>query len=68
MRRLQHNRNEPGPQYASPVSRDLEGLSHELMAMSGGVTTDQWARLRLIVMQLRSIAGQVDGLVIPEGE
>ncbi|KAF5074228.1 hypothetical protein DSECCO2_183350 [anaerobic digester metagenome] len=59
--------NETGPQYASPVSRDLEGLSHELMGMSTEVTGPQWARLRLIVMQLRSIAGQVDGLVIPEG-
>ena len=59
--------NETGPQYASPVSRDLEGLSHELMGMSTEVTGPQWARLRLIVMQLRSIAGQVDGLMIPEG-
>ena len=59
--------NETGPQYASPVSRDLEGLSHELMGMSTEVTGQQWARLRLIVMQLRSIAGQVDGLGIPEG-
>lgn len=58
--------NETGPQYASPVSRDLEGLSHELMGMSTEVTGPQWARLRLIVMQLRSIAGQVDGLVIPD--
>ena len=57
--------NETGPQYASPVSRDLEGLSHELMGMSTEVTGAQWSRLRLIIMQLRSIAGQVDGLVIP---
>ena len=53
------------PQYCSPVSRDLEGLSHELMGLSTEVTEPQWARLRLIIMQLRSIAGQVDGLVIP---
>ena len=67
MRAEQTINNETGPQYASPVSRDLEGLSHELMGMSTEVTGPQWARLRLIVMQLRSIAGQVDGLVIPEG-
>lgn len=67
MRREQHNSMEAGPQYASPVARDLEGLSHELMGMSTEVTGQQWARLRLIVMQMRSIAGQVDGLVIPEG-
>lgn len=67
MRTEQTINNETGPQYASPVSRDLEGLSHELMGMSTEVTGQQWARLRLIIMQLRSIAGQVDGLVIPEG-
>ena len=67
MRTEQTINNETGPQYASPVSRDLEGLSHELMGMSTEVTGPQWARLRLIIMQLRSIAGQVDGLVIPEG-
>lgn len=66
MRTEQTINNETGPQYASPVSRDLEGLSHELMGMSTEVTGPQWARLRLIVMQLRSIAGQVDGLVIPD--
>lgn len=66
MRRLQSTSNKAGAQYGSPVSRDLEGLSHELMAMSEDVTTDQWTRLRLIIMQLRSIAGQVDGLVIPD--
>ena len=66
MRTEQTINNETGPQYASPVSRDLEGLSHELMGMSTEVTGQQWARLRLIVMQLRSIAGQVDGLVIPD--
>ena len=67
MRTEQTINNETGPQYASPVSRDLEGLSHELRGMSTEVTGPQWARLRLIVMQLRSIAGQVDGLIIPEG-
>ena len=67
MRAEQTINNETGPQYASPVSRDLEGLSHELMGMSTEVTGRQWAKLRLIIMQLRSIAGQVDGLVIPEG-
>ena len=67
MRTEQTINNETGPQYASPVSRDLEGLSHELMGMSTEVTGRQWAKLRLIIMQLRSIAGQVDGLVIPEG-
>ena len=58
--------NETGPQYASPVSRDLEGLSHELMGMSTEVTGQQWARLRLIIMQLRSIAAQTNGLLVPE--
>jgi len=48
------------------VARDLEGLSHELMGMACGLGAEQWARLRLIIMQLRSIAGQVDGLVIPD--
>ena len=67
MRTEQTINNETGPQYASPVSRDLEGLSHELMGMSTEVTGRQWAKLRLIIMQLRSIAGQVDGLVVPEG-
>ena len=66
MRAEQTINNETGPQYASPVSRDLEGLSHELMGMSTEVTGPQWAQLRLIIMQLRSIAGQVNGLVIPE--
>ena len=66
MRTEQTINNETGPQYASPVSRDLEGLSHELMGMSTEVTGQQWAQLRLIIMQLRSIAGQVNGLVIPE--
>ena len=66
MRTEQNSSNEAGPQYASPVSRDLEGLSHELMGMSTEVTGPQWAQLRLIIMQLRSIAGQVDGLVIPD--
>ena len=66
MRTEQTINNETGPQYASPVSRDLEGLSHELMGMACGLGAEQWARLRLIIMQLRSIAGQVDGLVIPD--
>ena len=66
MRAEQTINNETGPQYASPVSRDLEGLSHELMGMATEVTGPQWSRLRLIIMQLRSIAGQVDGLIIPE--
>lgn len=55
------------PQYTSPLAMDLEGLSHELMGMSESVTVEQWARLRLIIMQMRALASQVDGLVIPEG-
>lgn len=54
------------PQYTSPLAIDLEALSHELMGMSESVTVDQWARLRLIIMQMRALAGQVDGLLIPE--
>lgn len=65
MRRQSITSKTEEPQYCSPVSRDLEGLSHELMGLSTEVTEPQWARLRLIIMQLRSIAGQVDGLVIP---
>lgn len=66
MRAEQTINNEAGPQYDSPVSRDLEGLSHELMGLSTEVTGPQWARLRLIIMQLRSIAAQTNSLLIPE--
>lgn len=65
--RRQHNTSAAmEPQYTSPLATDLEGLSHELMAMSEEVTVEQWARLRLIIMQMRALAGQVDGLLIPE--
>ena len=66
MRNAQRINKTHSPQYTSPLATDLEGLSHELMAMSESVTVEQWARLRLIIMQMRALAGQVDGLLIPE--
>lgn len=65
--RKQHNISAATePQYTSPLAIDLEGLSHDLMSMSESVSVDQWARLRLIIMQMRALADQVDGLLIPE--
>lgn len=66
MRNVQHTNKPNAPQYTSSLATDLEGLSHELMAMSESVTVEQWSRLRLIIMQMRALAGQVDGLVIPD--
>ena len=64
--RKQHISKCENPQYTSPLAIDLDGLSHELAEMSTEVSIEQWARLRLIIMQLRGLAGQVDGLLIPD--
>lgn len=55
-------------QLTSPVALDLEHLANEIAACSVDVDLETWSRLRLIALQLRATARQVDGLRIPDAE
>ncbi len=52
-------------QHLSPVSRDLDNIAVELTSMAADMPLEQWARVRLVVMQLRGISDQVEHLVVP---
>ena len=52
-------------QHVSPLSCDIDSLAMELTSMAADVSLEQWARLRLVVMQLRGISDQVEHLVVP---
>lgn len=60
------NSNREPAQLTSPVAVDLEHLANEIAACSVDVDLETWSRLRLIALQLRAAARQVDGLVIPD--
>ena len=53
-------------QYDSPLSRDLESCAAALAALAGRIGEKEWTELCLVRMQLRALAGQVNGLLIPE--
>lgn len=55
-------------QYNSPLSRDLESCAANLAALAGRVGETEWIEISLIRMQLRALAGQAEGLVIPDAE
>lgn len=53
-------------QYNSPLARDLESCTASLAALAGRVGVEEWTEISLIRMELRALAGQVEGLVIPD--
>ncbi len=64
-----HNIDNRGPvtrQYSSPLARDLESCAANLAALAGRVGVEEWTEISLIRMQIRALAGQMDGLVIPD--
>ena len=62
------NRRDAARQYDSPLSRDLESCAANLAALAGRVGVEEWMEISLIRMQIRALAGQVEGLVIPAGK
>ena len=55
-------------QYNSPLARDLESCAASLAALAGRVGVEEWTEISLIRMQIRALAGQVEGLLIPDNE
>lgn len=62
------NRGPVTRQYSSPLARDLESCAASLAALAGRVGVEEWTEISLIRMQIRALAGQVEGLLIPDNE
>ena len=62
------NRQPGVKQYNSPLARDLESCTASLAALAGRVGAEEWTEISLIRMQIRALAGQVEGLLIPDNE
>lgn len=62
------NRGPVTRQYSSPLARDLESCAANLAALAGRVGVEEWTEISLIRMQIRALAGQVEGLLIPSNE
>lgn len=62
------NRGPVTRQYSSPLARDLESCAANLAALAGRVGVEEWTEISLIRMQIRALAGQVEGLLIPDNE
>lgn len=60
------NRQPGVKQYQSPLANDLESCAASLAALTGRVGVEEWTEISLIRMQIRALAGQVEGLVIPD--
>lgn len=60
------NRRSGARQYQSPLANDLESCAANLAALAGRVGVEEWTEISLIRMELRALAGQVEGLVIPD--
>ena len=50
----------------NPLSVELRGLAHELAALAGHVGEDDWLRISLIRDRMYSMAGQIQGLLVPD--
>ncbi len=61
-----HTRGPVRNQYQSPLANDLESCAANLAALAGRVGMEEWTEISLIRMELRALAGQVEGLVIPD--
>lgn len=53
-------------QYESPLAQDLVVRADDLTEFAGRVDEEVWLEIRLIRGQLLGLAGQVNGLLIPE--
>lgn len=53
-------------QYESPLAQDLVARADDLTEFAGRVDEEVWLEIRLIRGQLLGLAGQVNGLLIPE--
>lgn len=53
---------------ALPLARDLESCTASLAALAGRVGVEEWTEISLIRMQIRALAGQVEGLLIPSNK
>ena len=60
------NRRSGARQYKSPLANGLESCAANLAALAGRVGVEEWTEISLIRMELRALAGQVEGLVIPD--
>lgn len=63
--KMTSTRGQDKVQYFSPLARDLETCAAGLAALAGRVGVEEWTEISLIRMQLRALAGQVEGLLIP---
>lgn len=63
-----HTRGPVRKQYQSPLANDLESCTASLAALAGRVGVEEWTEISLIRMQIRALAGQVEGLLIPSNE
>ena len=52
--------------YDSPLAQDLVSRADDLAELAGRVDEKVWLEVRLIRSQLLGLAGQVNGLLIPE--
>ncbi len=53
-------------QYDSPLAQDLVSRADDLAELAGRIDEEVWLEVRLIRSQLLGLAGQVNGLLIPE--
>lgn len=53
-------------QYDSPLAQKLVARADDLAELAGRIGEEEWLEVRLIRGQLLGLAGQVNGLLVPE--